>query len=108
MIAPKRHTSEILSLTEEEIVEMFRLVQLSTHALQGAMHPHGFNIGINMGRVAGAGVEDHIHIHVVPRWNGDTNFMPVIGSVKVISEHLESTYDKLKESFFSLSKGEKP
>ncbi|HMT12405.1 MAG TPA: HIT family hydrolase, partial [Ignavibacteria bacterium] len=75
---------------------------LGIKALSDAIKPHGFNIGANLGRVAGAGIEDHIHFHIVPRWNGDTNFMPVLNDVKVISEEMGRTYDKLKNSLNNL------
>jgi len=96
LIAPYRHIGEFCELTDEEYLEMQKLISLCLKALRACMRPHGFNIGVNLGRVAGAGVEDHLHYHIVPRWNGDTNFMPVFGQVKVISEALEKTYDKIK------------
>ena len=107
MVAPNRHEGDIVKVEEDEIREVFSLIQKSTRALSISMKPDGFNIGVNLGRVAGAGVEDHIHFHIVPRWNGDTNFMPVLGDVKVISEHLLSTYDKLKETFKALNEEKK-
>jgi ATP adenylyltransferase len=76
-----------------------QLVRRSLRVLEEVMHPEGFNVGANIGRVAGAGIPDHVHIHVVPRWNGDTNFLPVLGEVKVINEHLDSTWEKLSEAF---------
>ncbi len=99
MIVPNRHGGDIAKLTNDEIVEMFSLVTESTNAISCTMNPAGFNIGMNLGRTAGAGVDDHLHVHVVPRWDGDTNFMPVLGEVKVISEHILSTYDTLKDAF---------
>jgi len=104
MAAPNRHLGDITEMTDEESGELFSLVQLSVKMLKNTMNPHGFNIGINMGKVAGAGVEDHIHVHIVPRWMGDTNFMPVVGEVKVISEHILATYDSLLHSLNSLIK----
>lgn len=101
LIAPKRHVGEIEDLTEEEMSELFKMAQKMVKALR-AFKPEGFNVGANLGRVAGAGVPGHFHIHLVPRWNGDTNFMPVIGDVKVISESLEVTYKKLKNSLAKL------
>jgi ATP adenylyltransferase len=77
-------------------LEINKLVQACIKALKETINPHGFNIGWNLGRVAGAGLEQHIHCHVVPRWNGDTNFMPVLGQTKVISQHFLELYDKLK------------
>ena len=107
IVAPNRHEGDIEKLKEDEMLELFPLIQKSTHALSMSMNPDGFNIGLNLGRVAGAGVEDHLHFHIVPRWNGDTNFMPVLGDVKVISEHLLSTYDKLEGTFKALNKEKK-
>jgi ATP adenylyltransferase len=99
MAAPYRHVASPGDLDEAERAELWGLLDQSVRALTAAMSPHGFNAGINLGRVAGAGVEDHIHMHVVPRWNGDTNFMPVISEVKVVNEHLERTWDKLRKAF---------
>lgn len=98
MIAPKRHIGDINELAQKELTQMMRLTQSSTKALEDVMQPQGFNIGFNLGRVAGAGVVDHLHLHIVPRWNGDTNFMPVISNTKVINEKLEETYTKLMKS----------
>jgi ATP adenylyltransferase len=99
MVAPIRHTGEFGSLGQAEIVEIFGFVQSFIDVFHRTMNPHGFNIGVNLGKTAGAGVEDHVHVHVVPRWDGDTNFMPVIGEVKVISEHIQSTYNKLLDAY---------
>ncbi len=99
MVAPIRHEKHITKLTQDEIIEIFSFIQKFTEVSERVMNPHGFNVGINIGKIAGAGVEDHLHVHVVPRWDGDTNFMPVIGEVKVISEHILSTYDKLREVY---------
>jgi len=101
LIAPKRHVGEIEEINDDEMVELYKMTQKMIKVLR-AFKPEGFNVGANLGRVAGAGVPGHFHIHVVPRWNGDTNFMPVIGEVKVISESLEETYKKLKESLAKL------
>jgi ATP adenylyltransferase len=87
----------IEDLTDEELLEMMRLVRTISAVLRQEMSIDGLNVGINMGKAAGAGLEEHIHIHVVPRWFGDTNFMPVVGETKVISEHLYETYRKLKD-----------
>jgi ATP adenylyltransferase len=102
MVAPTRHTSDLGSLTADEILEIFQFIKVFSDVFQSVMKPHGFNIGLNLGKTAGAGVEDHLHVHVVPRWDGDTNFMPVIGGVKVISEHIQSSYDKLLEAYRTL------
>lgn len=99
MVAPYRHTGNYDELNQEEILEINLLVQKCLKVLKKTMDPHGFNIGINMGKVAGAGFEDHVHVHIVPRWEGDTNFMPVVGETKVIPEALDVTYRKLKEAW---------
>ena len=96
MVAPYRHIADLQDLSAEELYEHFDIVRKSATALREALNPDGFNIGINMGRVAGAGIEGHIHTHIVPRWQGDTNFMPVIAEIKVIAEALTATYAKLK------------
>lgn len=95
LIAPHRHLSDPRDLNPEEWAEIGLLTQVSLNALQGAMSPHGFNIGWNIGRVSGAGLETHIHQHIVPRWSGDTNFMPVVGETKVLSQDLYESYDLL-------------
>ena len=102
MIAPYSHKASLEDLTSEEMLDIFENAKLVIRAIKGTMNPDGFNLGINIGRVAGAGIEDHIHLHIVPRWNGDTNFMPVLGDVKVIPEALEETYRKLKEMIESI------
>ena len=96
MVAPYQHTANMDELSNEEMLEMMQLTRRAVNLLKTAFHPDGFNVGVNMGRVAGAGVADHLHIHVVPRWNGDTNFMLVLGDVRVIPESLESVYVKLR------------
>jgi len=101
LIAPKRHVGKIEEINEAEMTELFKMTQKMIKVLR-AFKPEGFNVGANLGRVAGAGVPGHFHIHIVPRWNGDTNFMPVIGETKVISESLEETYKKIKESLSKL------
>jgi ATP adenylyltransferase len=83
-------------LEEDELTEMMLMINKSLRAMRRAMHPDGFNLGVNIGRAAGAGIEEHIHIHVVPRWNADTNFMPVLSQTRVIPELLGETYRKLK------------
>jgi len=99
MIIPKRHTNDFSGLSKEELAESFQKLQEAESALTKVLNPQGFNIGANIGRVAGAGIEDHIHFHIVPRWNGDSNFMPVIGEVKVISQDLKETKIKLLEAY---------
>ena len=99
MVAPYRHLAGPGDLDEAERAEMWRLLDESVRALTDAMSPHGFNAGINIGRVAGAGVEGHLHLHVVPRWNGDTNFMPVLADVKVMPEHITRTAEKVRAAW---------
>ena len=99
MVVPYRHIANIEELTQEEADSLFKLVQKSVKILKAKMSPQGFNIGMNVGKVAGAGIDKHLHIHIVPRWNGDTNFMPVVAETKVISQSLEGTYKLLKEEF---------
>lgn len=95
MILPKRHFGSIEQITTEESHELIDEIILAEKVLQIVYRPQGFNIGANLGRAGGAGIEDHIHFHIVPRWNGDTNFMPAIGEVKVISQELSETKKKL-------------
>jgi len=95
MVAPTRHVGEYGSLGDEEAVEIHRLASEAMRALAATYAPQGYNLGWNLGRVAGAGVVDHVHLHVVPRWAGDTNFMPVLADLKVMPEHLEETRRKL-------------
>ncbi len=99
MVAPYRHVGDFAALGDDELLELMKISQLSVSALERAMGAQGFNIGFNLGRVAGAGLVDHIHLHIVPRWGGDTNFMPIIADVKVIPEALEKTYEKLLPYF---------
>lgn len=98
LIAPKRHVGDITELDEEETLELFQMTQKMVSVLRKAFNPEGFNVGVNLGKIAGAGVPGHFHIHVVPRWGGDTNFMPVIGDVRVISEGLDLTYQKIMDA----------
>ncbi|HYM50577.1 MAG TPA: HIT domain-containing protein [Candidatus Limnocylindrales bacterium] len=102
MVAPHAHLADLEDLDEATSGELMALTQRSLRALRHALRPEGFNVGVNLGRVAGAGVTDHVHQHVVPRWNGDTNFMPVLGEVKVMSEHLRVTYAKIRAAFEAL------
>lgn len=96
MVVPYRHTCDFTSLTPDELAELTRLCQTAYKVLDKVMAPHGYNIGMNIGKVAGAGIDQHLHMHIVPRWNGDTNFMPVLGEVRVVSEALNSTWKRLK------------
>jgi ATP adenylyltransferase len=95
MVTPYRHIGSMEDTTESELKEHFELVKLSVKLLTYMVKPSGFNVGMNLGKIAGAGVADHIHTHIVPRWQGDTNFMPVVAETKVLSEALADTYDKL-------------
>ena len=101
MIAPYRHEGEFGELTSEEAVEVHRLASAGLGALAETMRPQGFNLGWNLGRIAGAGVVDHVHLHVVPRWAGDTNFMPVLADVKVLPEALSDARQKLAEAWLA-------
>ena len=104
LIIPYRHQSDMSALSEDEMKEMMKTVQLSIKALDIAMKPHGFNFGANLGKAAGAGIDSHLHFHVVPRWNGDINFMPSIGEVKIISQDLLATKKNLINAFEQLLK----
>jgi len=99
MVVPDRHVALLEELTPEERLEIFDLTTASVEVLKKAFHPEGINIGINLGPAAGAGVEDHVHVHIVPRWCGDTNFMSVIGDVRVIPEDIARTWGKLLPYF---------
>ncbi|MFC1990686.1 HIT domain-containing protein [Chloroflexota bacterium] len=99
MVAPYRHVAGLDELAEDERNEHFKIVGRSVGILRQVFNPGGFNIGINMGRVAGTGIDDHVHTHIVPRWQGDTNFMPVLSDVRVLPEALAETYEKLKGKF---------
>ena len=98
MIVPKRHIAALSQVNEQEKKEFFEVLDRTMGALTKAMKPHGFNLGMNISDVAGAGVPNHMHWHIVPRWKGDVNFMPVIAGTKVISESLESAYDVLNQA----------
>ena len=95
MVAPFKHTADMYALKDDDLLELDHLVRYSVRLLTAAMQPDGFNLGVNLGCSAGAGVVDHIHWHVVPRWDGDTNFMPVTAGTKVLPESLQATYEKL-------------
>jgi len=99
LVAPVRHVSELSELNQEEMTKLMATIERSIGILKRVMNPEGFNVGLNLGKVAGAGVEAHLHFHVVPRWVGDVNALAVFGEVRVVSEHLKATYEKLKTYF---------
>jgi ATP adenylyltransferase len=99
MVAPRRHLGEIAELADSEALEIHRHATAAVDTLRAVYGPDGFNLGWNLGRIAGAGIADHVHLHVVPRWSGDTNFMPVLADVKVIPEHLLETRDRLRAAW---------
>jgi ATP adenylyltransferase len=101
MVAPYEHLARLQDLPAETLAEMMALAQRAMDRLERVYEPHGYNVGMNQGRVAGAGVEHHIHLHVVPRWGGDTNFMPVIADTRVMPQSLEDSYKALKGGFGS-------
>jgi ATP adenylyltransferase len=99
MVAPKRHTVDLESLSDAEMLELFRTVTMCRDVLARSSAAEGFNIGINLGKAAGAGIEDHLHLHVVPRWKGDNNFICVVADIRVVPEALLATYDRLLPYF---------
>ncbi len=105
MVAPVRHVGSLEDLTDDELLETMQLARRSIQAIRGAMAPDGFNVGYNLGKVAGAGIADHLHLHVVPRWSGDTNFMPMLGETNVIPLALQATRDVLVEALGELGSG---
>ncbi|MCA0351571.1 MAG: HIT domain-containing protein [Chloroflexi bacterium] len=102
MIVPYAHTNDFANLPAETAAEIMHLTQRSATILSTVMNPHGYNLGMNLGRPAGAGIDEHLHMHIVPRWNGDTNFMPLIGGVKLIPEAMDDTYAALVGHFQAL------
>jgi ATP adenylyltransferase len=98
MVVPKRHCTDLDELNDREFRELFDVMKVSTQVLERSLSPHGFNIGFNLGPGGGAGLE-HLHLHIVPRWMGDTNFMPVLGETKVMPEYLNETYRRLRSAF---------
>lgn len=99
LVAPLKHVPDLASLSDAERCDLLGCVNKAIDALKAVMNPEGFNVGLNLGRVAGAGIETHMHFHVVPRWGGDTNFMTVFADVRSIPEHIRATYEKLKPYF---------
>lgn len=102
LIVPYAHTGDLVKLDAGTLAEMMLLAQKVVQAMRGAMNPDGFNVGLNLGEAAGAGIQEHVHIHVVPRWHNDTNFMPVLADARVIPEPLADTYDKLQRALRKL------
>jgi ATP adenylyltransferase len=102
MVVPYEHTAAFAELRAEVAAELMALTQRAVAVLQEAMRPDGFNLGMNLGRVAGAGIDQHLHMHIVPRWNGDANFMPIIGGTKLVPEALDDTYAELAPKFASM------
>ena len=99
MVVPYSHVSDILELNDEELLDIQKTIQKSVKVLRNEVKPHAMNIGMNLGRLAGAGIDEHLHYHIVPRWDGDTNFMPVLTDTKVISESLDETWQRLSSGF---------
>ena len=106
MVVPNRHIASMVDLPDKELCDLTTTLKLSEKIVREVYSPDGINVGINLGRAAGAGIDTHLHIHIVPRWKGDVNFMTVAGGYRVIPESFESSYDKLKEAF-DRCKGEK-
>jgi ATP adenylyltransferase len=102
LVVPRRHVSDLAELEEDEYGELMRLLRDATIRLRGVVTPDGVNVGFNLGRSAGAGIAQHLHAHVVPRWNGDTNFMPVIAGVQVMPEYLDDSWRRLAPAFADL------
>jgi ATP adenylyltransferase len=105
MVAPRRHTADLPGLPAAEHADLAETLRRALASLEAAVHPEGFNVGMNLGACAGAGVADHLHWHIVPRWSGDTNFMPALADVRVIPQHLLESYDRLRAAFDWLTLG---
>ncbi len=103
MVVPYDHTADLPGLDAATAQELFDLTRHCTRLIDQEYHPHGFNLGMNLGRTAGAGIDEHLHMHIVPRWNGDANFMPIVGGTKLIPEGLEQTYGRLRPHFVQLA-----
>ena len=102
LLAPKRHESTLASLPSEEFIDLNQALRHSIEIVRQVVNPAGINLGMNLGKCAGAGIEDHLHWHIVPRWEGDTNFMPVIAEIRVMPQHLLDSYDRLQPFFQNL------
>ena len=103
LIVPYAHAGALDTLPDAVALDLLGLTSLSLRVLRHTVKPEGFNVGLNLGRVAGAGIEGHVHVHIVPRWNGDTNFMPLFAETRVMPEHLDATYRKLRRGFARLA-----
>jgi ATP adenylyltransferase len=103
MVVPYQHCSDITELDDDCMFDMQKTIRKTVRMMKNIIKPHGFNLGMNIGRVGGAGIDQHLHYHIVPRWNGDTNFMPVIANTKVVSESLRATWKKFKAGFENLN-----
>ena len=104
MVVPFKHTWDVINLSDAEMLDLQQTINKSVQVLRNVMSPHAMNIGMNLGRTAGAGIDEHIHYHIVPRWDGDTNFMPIIAGTKVVSESLQASYQKISAEFKKLFK----
>lgn len=102
LVVPTSHEGSLADIDEQVLLDMFKLVRTSVDAIRRELSPDGFNIGMNIGKAGGASIEDHLHVHIVPRWEGDTTFMPTIANSKVIAEALDETYDRLYDAFLDL------
>ena len=105
MVVPNRHLSSLADASPAELAEMMELTRRAEIAVREAFEPHGMNMGLNLGKAAGAGILDHLHLHVVPRWNGDTNFMTIVGETRVLPQELPVTADRLRPIFERLARG---
>jgi ATP adenylyltransferase len=103
LLAPRRHEKRLSNLSVTEYADLNEALRQSVEIVLAALHPGGINLGMNLGKCAGAGVEDHLHWHIVPRWEGDTNFMPVVGDIRVMPQHLLESYDRFKPYFQSFA-----
>jgi ATP adenylyltransferase len=108
MVVPGRHIASLVEATAEELVELIGLTRLAEEVLRSAYAPHGLNVGINLGKAAGAGMADHLHIHLVPRWTGDTNFMTTVGESRVLPEALETSASRLRPLFAAAAAAKDP
>jgi len=107
LVVPYQHTGNLLDLSDEVLLDMQKTIRKTIEVMHNVLHPHAMNIGMNLGRIAGAGIDEHLHYHIVPRWDGDTNFMPVLTGTKVVSESLRASWQKLHAEFLRLFAGGK-